>query len=313
METALRARAVSRGLLLVLAAATGVAVDAAEPSGKQAVLLEKLRRNVESVDARLGGVLGVCVLDLTTGATLEIRADEPFPAASTIKLAVLYELYRQAQEGRVDLATVVAPPASPVGSAGILRSMHERSRLALRDLGLLVMSLSDNEAANELVRRVGMEAVNRRMDALSLHSTRLRRLMMDTEAARRGLENVTTPREIANLVHLVASGHGLRADLARDLAEVATVPDPGSHYRLGLPPGQRAVTKPGTLEAVRCEAAWVDLPGRPYAAAILSSYLSNEKDGEAAISEIAALVHDTFARLAASSSLGRAIGPDGRK
>ena len=47
------------------------------------------------------------------GATLELRADEPFPTASSIKLAVLYELYRQAEEGRLDLARGHAPAAAP--------------------------------------------------------------------------------------------------------------------------------------------------------------------------------------------------------
>ena len=56
------------------------------------------------MDGRLDGVLGVYVRDLATGATIELRPDEVFPTASTIKLAVLYELYRQAEEGRVDLA-----------------------------------------------------------------------------------------------------------------------------------------------------------------------------------------------------------------
>ena len=55
------------------------------------------------MDARLDGVLGVYVRDLSTGATVELRPDEVFPTASSIKLAVLYELYRQAEEGRIDL------------------------------------------------------------------------------------------------------------------------------------------------------------------------------------------------------------------
>ncbi len=90
---------------------------------------------------------------------------------------------------------------------------------------------------------------------------------MDLEAARRGDENVSTPRELARLAEIVARGEGLSPARATDILAVASVPDEGSHFRRGLPAGVRAVSKPGALEGVRCEAAWVDVPGRPYAAA----------------------------------------------
>jgi hypothetical protein len=51
----------------------------------------------------------------------------------------------------------------------------------------------------------------------------------------------------------------------------------------------------------------VDLPGRPYEAAIMTAFLRREKDGDEAIAEISAAVHDTFDRLARSSEYGRVI------
>jgi beta-lactamase class A len=180
--------------------------------------------------------------------------------------------------------------------------------LTWRDLAILMMGWSDNEATNVLVRRVGTDAPNRRLDAVGLTRTRLRRQMMDTAAARRGDENVSTPREMARLAEIVARGEGLSPERARDILAVATVPDEGSRFRRGLPEGVRAVSKPGALEGVRCEAAWVDVPGRPYSAAIMTTYLRSEADGEAAIAEISAAVYETFDRLARASEFGRLIG-----
>ncbi len=88
---------------------------------------------------------------------------------------------------------------------------------------------------------------------------------------------------------------------------MASVADEGSHFRRGLPEGVRALTKPGALEGVRCEAAWVDVPGRPYTAAIMTSYLRREADGEAAIAELSAAIYGTFDRLARSSEYGRIV------
>lgn len=288
-----------------LAAATSFA---GELPPKQADLLEKLRARVRAVDARLDGVLGVYVRDLATGATAEVRPDEVFPTASSIKLAVLYELYSQVDEGRIDLGEATRPPVPRVGGGGVLQELGDRVSLTWRDLAVLMMGWSDNEATNVLVRRLGKDAVNRRLDAVGLPRTRLRRQMMDLEAARRGDENVSTPREMARLAEVVAKGEGLAPDRASDLLAVATVPDEGSRFRRGLPQGVRAVSKPGALEGVRCEAAWVDVPGRPYSAAIMTTYLRSEAEAEAAITELSAAIYETFDRLARSSEHGRLIG-----
>jgi beta-lactamase class A len=307
MEAALtRSRPVAALSLAALLAGAASASPQELPA-KQADLMAKLRARVQAVDARLDGVLGVYARDLATGATVELRPDEVFPTASSIKLAVLYELYAQADEGRIDLGEVTQPPAARVRGGGILQELGDRVSLTWRDLAVLMIGWSDNEATNVLVRRVGMDAVNRRLDALGLPRTRLRRQMMDLAAARRGDENVSTPREMAGLAEIVAKGEGLSPERARDLLAVATVPDEGSHFRRGLPEGVRAISKPGELEGVRCEAAWVDVPGRPYSAAIMTAYLRREADGEAAIAEISTAVYDTFDRLARSSDYGRIV------
>jgi beta-lactamase class A len=140
-----------------------------------------------------------------------------------------------------------------------------------------------------------------------LGKTRLRREMMDLAAARRGDENVSTPRELARLAAVVARGEGLSPERAKDMLAVATVVADGSPFRRGLPEGVRAISKPGSLEGVRCETAWVDVPGRPYTAAIMTAYLKREPDGEAAIEALSAAIYSTFDRLARSSDYGRII------
>jgi beta-lactamase class A len=305
MDAALTRRAVRIAALLSITSGLGATAD--ELPAKTQRLFERLRSQIGAVDGRLDGILGVSVVDLTSGARIELRPEELFPTASSIKLAVLYELYRQADEGRLSLDEITRPPLPRVGGGGILQRLGDGVSLSWRDLALLMVGWSDNEATNLLVRRVGQDAVNRRLDALGLPRTRLRRLMMDLAAARRGEENVSTPREMAGLAALVARGEGLPAPRAADLLAVATVEDAFSPFRRGLPAGQRAVSKPGELEGVRCEAAWVDVPGRPYAAAIMTTYLRREKDGEDAISEISAAVYSTFDRLARSSEHGRVI------
>jgi beta-lactamase class A len=278
----------------------------AAPAEKQGALWEKLRARIEAVDRGLDGVLGVSVKDLKGGMTLDVRPGEPFPQASSIKLAVLYELYRQAEEGRVDLGELTRPPLPRVRGGGVLQELGSQVSLTWRDVAVLMMGWSDNAATNVLIDRVGMDAVNRRLDSLGLRATRLRRKMMDLEAARRGDENVSTPAEMRQLAETMYAGAGLSKERARDMMAVAAVPK-DSPFRVPLPESLVVADKPGSLEAVRCVTAIVDLPGRPYAVSIMTTYLRRDADGEAAIKEISAALFDTFDRLARSSDLGRII------
>jgi beta-lactamase class A len=287
--------------LLVVAVAAPAA-----PDEKQAALWEKLRARIETVDRGLDGVLGVSVKDLKGGMTLDIRPQEPFPQASSIKLAVLYELYRQAEEGRVDLGETMRPPVPRVGGGGVLQELGDQVSLTWRDVAVLMMGWSDNEATNVLIDRVGMDAVNRRLDSLGLRATRLRRKMMDLEAARRGDENVSNPGEMRQLAETMYAGIGLSKERGRDMMAVAAVPK-DSPFRVPLPESLVVADKPGSLEAVRCVTAVVDLPGRPYSVSIMTTYLRRDADGEAAIREISAALYEAFDRLARSSDLGRVI------
>jgi beta-lactamase class A len=272
----------------------------------EAALLFKLAARVDAVDAGLDGVLGVAIKDLSTGATISLRPDLVFPQASSIKLAVLYELFHQAGEGRLDLAEVTAPDARRVAGDGVLYLLGPQVRLTWRDLAVLMMALSDNEAANLLIERVGMAAVNARLDGLGLGATRLRRLMMDVEAAGRGEENVSTPAQMLRLLEAMRAGTGLSEAGRRDMLALASLPKE-SPFRSVLPPGLTVADKPGDLEGVRCVSALVELPRRPYAAAVMATHLRRDADGEAAIRDLSTALLETFDRLDRASALGRIV------
>jgi len=291
---------------LAVAAVLVVLTPPAQAGPKEDAVWSRLRARLERIDQGLDGVLGLSLKDLKTGATIEIRPDEPFPQASVIKLAVLYELYRQADEGKVDLAEVTRPPAARVVGGGVLQHLGPAVSLTWRDVAVLMMGWSDNAATNVLIERLGMDDVNRRLDALGLPRTRLRRRMMDLEAARRGEENVSTPGEMRRLIEAIHAGTGLSPERARDLRVVAATPKT-TEFRKPLPETVTVLDKDGELEAVRAAAAVVDLPGRPYSVAIMTTYLRRDEDGEALIREVSAALFETFDRLARSSDLGRII------
>src|SRR5207247_2539226 len=175
------------------------------------LLWKKLEARVEEIATRLDGVMGVSILDLTDGRILLRNADRVFPAASSIKLAILLELYRQDQEagagvqGKAKLDDIYAfDPKDLVEDSQIMAGLTPGvTRLTNRNLAQFMVAVSDNAAANILIDRVGKDNVNAMLRGLGLSKTILRRKMIDIVAARRGDENVATPEEMVRLLEAI--------------------------------------------------------------------------------------------------------------
>lgn len=288
---------------LVLAAAS---LAAAEPGALERALLDRLQARVESAAAALDGVAGVYVEDLATGAAIAVRADEVFAQASAIKLPLLWELLAQADEGTVDLDRRAPRPAA-AGMGGLLENLSPAVELSARDLAVLMIAQSDNGATNELIDRVGMARVNARMAAMGLGETRLRRKMLDLEAARQGRENVSTPRQMAALAARLHDGRGLSAASAGELRRLLGIwsSDP---FRSGIGEGAAAVfEKPGELPGVRTSVALVELPRRAYVVAIATAALADDRDGDAFVTTLSREIFATFARLSRMNEGGRFV------
>ena len=290
-------------LLAVLSARPGLA------QGRfQAVLEAKLDAAVHEVEAGLDGVLGLALKDLETGKTVFLNEREVFPQASSIKIAILLETFKQAEEGRLKLDEfITVDEARKVAGSGVLFYLGRPSlSLSVRDLAVLMVVLSDNTATNLLIDKVGLEAVNKRLDALGLPKTRLRRRMMDLKAAAEGRENVSTPLEMMTLLEKIWKGAALGEPYRQDLLGILAIPKP-SPLHDGVPEAVEVAEKPGELEAVRCDSGIVKLPGRPYILCVMTTYLKRDADGNAAIAKVSKIVYEHLARLARSSEIGRVV------
>jgi beta-lactamase class A len=291
----------------VLVASLGLTSIEAQPHGVlQTELRQQLHARLDATAAQLDGVLGYAIVDLESAEAVAARlADEPFPTASAIKLAVLYELLKQADEGSRTLTTPIAlDRAQVVGGSGVLQHLFA-PLLSLADHAALMMIVSDNTATNVLIDAVGMDRVNARMKGLGMADMLLRRHMMDGAAARRGDENVASPASLARIAQLLWRGDGLTAD-RREMAVQILYQVNGS-IRSAVPRRVRVASKTGSLDGVRAEAAVVELDGRPFALAAMTTYLRVDADGDRAIREVADAAFGYFERLAAGGAYGRKV------
>jgi len=277
---------------------------------KQQVLWQKLESSIGEVDSSLDGAMGVAILDLTDGHKYLLHANDVFAQASSIKICVLAELYRQAQQGKLKLTDLyTVNTADLVQDSDIMGGLTPGvTKITLRDLATMMVAVSDNSATNVLIDRVGMENVNALLDSLGLTHTRLRRKMMDLKAATEGRENVSTPAEMMALLEALYRGKVLNKEMTDDFFKVlATHKD--SWIPRDLPDDLKIADKPGALEGVRNDSGVIFVEKRPYILCVMTTYLRREREGEEAISKISLAAWRMFDRIARASEYGRVISP----
>jgi beta-lactamase class A len=279
---------------------------AAQDSASRTELRDKTQKQLASVADGLDGVMGYVVIDLESGERFERLPSETFPLASTIKLSILYELFKQAEEGRLKLDEVRAlERREAVGGDGILYHLSAPA-MPLRDYATLMVVLSDNTATNLLIDAVGMDNVARRMAALGVKGLQLRRKMMDLAAARRGDENTGSPADLARLLTIIYRSEGLSKKSSDDILAILAKPK-RSALRDSIPADVRVADKTGTLDGVEADAGIVYVPGRPFVFVATTTFLKSNAAGEAAIRAASRAAFDYFDRIAKSSEYGRII------
>ncbi|WHM31845.1 class A beta-lactamase-related serine hydrolase [Streptomyces sp. BPPL-273] len=245
------------------------------------------------------GVTGwLHAVDVDSGAQVEAGADQAVCTASVHKVCVLVTLHERAAAGALDLTEQVeCPPAGRTPGPTGLSAMLDPVRMSLRDAAFWMMSVSDNTAADLLLRRVGLDAVNRTAERLGLTRTRavygfgemLATMREDTGPA--GAQALTDPHVITRLRALnpARTNRSTPRDMTRLLAAVwrdeACPPEYGAAMRriMGLQVWPHRLAsgfpfddvhvagKTGSLPTLRNEVGVVEYPdGGRYAVAVFT-------------------------------------------
>ena len=143
------------------------------------------------------------------GQAFLLAAALVLPATSMIKIFILAKAYEDIQSGSLRRnETFTLTPDNVVGGAGILQGRGDGTRVSLQEALNLMITESDNTAANLLIDRLGMDRINSYMQSHGYTHGVLRRKMMDTEAMREGRENLTSTRDVALLFKRLYRGNG---------------------------------------------------------------------------------------------------------
>jgi beta-lactamase class A len=231
---------------------------------------------IEALQAAFSGRLGFYAERLHDGKSVQLRADEPFPTASVVKVALCAAVLDLVRRGEAELGqTVRLPPATQrVAGGGILKQL-ELDSVSLRDAIELTITLSDNVATNALLDVCETERVNTYLSRLGFEQTRIHG-PVDFTRVGPGLHGgigVSTPREQARLFARLHEERILTPALCRYLVGVLgrqhyqdQIPrwlgfDPYAQYH-GRTQPLTVANKTGELDGIRADAALLMHAGR---------------------------------------------------
>lgn len=275
---------------------------AVAPATTQELVEQKTLRELRRFEQTLDGVLGVAVIDLATGRTLHLNGGAVFPQASVIKVSILAELFRAAGDGKLRLdEQVTLTKSDMVGGSGRLqrRLPEDPVTLAVRELAAEMIEFSDNTATNKLIAMLGVQAVNANNERLGLKQTRLGRIMLDSAAAARDEENLSTPLETARLLEMI-----YRQKLPGSAEMLNMLKTVDADFRSYVPSEIPVAAKPGSLNGVRNEAGIVLLPRRPFVLVVMSAFLGERVNP---VPGIIRIVYDNWEKLDRSNRYGNRV------
>jgi beta-lactamase class A len=262
-----------------------------------------VRTQIESLIAKSAAEVAVAFRTLDGRDELLINPDVDFHAASTMKVPVMIELFRQAHAGALtldDRVPVVNEFHSIVDGSAFALSAGDDSdadvykriggTMTYRELCEAMIAVSSNFATNLLIERLGATHIQQTTDALGARGMHVLRGVEDNKAFEKGLNNTTTARALLTLMETIADGGAV--DRASSGEMVAILKRQHFHSRIpaGVPPGIAVAHKTGEITKIQHDAAIV-YAMRPYVLVILVRGLQDEKQGSALAAEISRVIY----------------------
>ena len=282
-----------------------------------------IKSAVQIVDA----TVGVAAKHMNTGEEICEGGGEVFFTASTFKIPILIELYKQIDAGvlsadsRMEITDRHRAPGS-----GVVKELSNGLNPTVHDLATLMIIISDNTATDMLYDLVGRECLNKTMQELGLRKTNLpmscREMLYsmygvetddigDAEAQvadRRSKEqvvdgalgasldysDVSSPNDMVKLLELLYGGAILSSSSRDSVLRIMARQQLNTIIPYLLPPGTRIAHKTGGVTGVRCDVGIVYAPSGPYAVAIMARDVIDRNKIDNQLAEISGAVYRHF-------------------
>jgi beta-lactamase class A len=218
------------------------------------------------------GNVATVLVDVQTGASASIAAEQALPAASLFKLPVLIEVLAEEDRGQLDAdRKLEIRPEDWTDGSGVLQA-RVGDRLSVRELTRLMIQQSDNIAALVLLDAVGVASTNATAEGLGLHATRL----VDHRGGDPG-QHTTSAADMAQLLVGLASGQVINPRVSEAALALLELKQTVSWLGDGLPFWVKVAHKWGDLPEARTDAGVVFTPRGSYVVAVLTEGVPPEE------------------------------------
>ena len=263
-------------------------------------------RLTQRITATAGAVVGVYYKSLKSGELVTVAPDSSFHAASTMKVPVMIEFFRQVERGGLaeqqpvllvnQFASIV--DGSPFTVASIDDSdstMYLRigSRVPARELVERMIVRSSNLATNAVIALIGAARADSTAHALGARNIHVLRGVEDGKAFQKGLNNTTTARDLGVLLESIERRQAASSRSCGEMLGILSRQELNDEIPAGLPPGTRVAHKTGQITGVLHDAAIVYPPGaNAYVLVVLTRNVPDERVARTLIADLSRLVYE---------------------
>lgn len=237
--------------------------------------------------------------------SLYLEAERSFHAASTMKVPVMIEFFRQVDAGKLSLdqqLTLANQFASIVDGSPFAvdakddedASLHERlgEPVPARELVERMITRSSNLATNTVIALVDARRVTKTLRSLGARRMTVLRGVEDGKAYQKGLNNTATARDLSTLMTAIEQGKAASPASTQAMRSILLAQELNQEIPAGLPPGTPVAHKTGQISGVLHDAAIVYPSGRPpYVLVVLTSGIPDEKVARELIADLSRRVH----------------------
>lgn len=257
-----------------------------------------LRSEIERLEKKHGCRIGVSFRDDEIPFEFGYRGNELFHAASTMKVPVMIELFRQESQKQLSLSdtleirnefrsvvdgSLYAMNMGDDSDATVYRNIGKT--MTLEELNAQMITVSSNFATNLLIDRLGVRNVRATVESLGAYGVEVRRGVEDQKAFDQGIINETTARGLFVLMNAIARGTAVSKGASERMVEVLAGQKFNDGIPQGVPPGTKVAHKTGTITRVHHDAGIV-YGARPCVLVILTRGIDKEADSDALIARI---------------------------
>lgn len=252
-----------------------------------------LETDLKSLVSGFRGTVGIVIKNLNSDRCIYLNNKLLFPAASLIKLPILWNFFYQCATGSIAPEDKVELRAeNMVIGFGVLRQLSHGLNLRLRDLAVLMTVVSDNTATNLLIDRLGFDNINSSIQQLGLFSTALHYKMFDPRDWEQ--DNFTSPADITLMLEAFLQRKQFLGQYCDEPLKILEGQQCKNKLPLGMPKGIRLAHKTGESMGIEHDAGILFVKGTKAIVVVMTKDLEENYDGVRLCQNVARLVYQNL-------------------